>query len=278
LDLIQSLIISFYPQGRSFISRELCKKWNWIQPDGKLKEYAARDLLLHLEKKGYITLPPRLRPSNNHRRKANYDIKPQELNETPLFGKITDFDMATLRIELLNCSQHYLWKYLLHHYHYLGCPHLVGEYHRYIVYLENRVVSCLSWNSGAFKVKCRDDYIGWDSNSRKRNLHQVVTNSRFLILPWISIKHLASKILALNLRRLAFDWEHHYHHSIVLAETFVDTQRFKGTCYRASNWCHLGETKGSGKRGNLYYAHGQKKAVFVYPLHIGFQSLLSHDV
>jgi hypothetical protein len=166
---------------------------------------------------------------------------------------------------------------LVHHDHYLGHPRLVGEHIRYLAYLQGQVVACLGWASAAFKVHPRDQFIGWDTTTRRRKLCFVANNVRFLILPWVRIPHLASKVLALNLRQLSQDWQTLYGHPLYLAETFVDRSRFSGTCYQASNWIPVGQTQGSGKRGNRYFDHGQPKAIYLYPLHRNFRRKLGHD-
>lgn len=273
IEQIRSTISSYYNKGRSHISRILCQKWNWVQPNGKLKEYAARDLLLRLEEKRFIDLPPRLRPKNN--------LKKKSFAQTPLFKKDdlygTVNQYGDLQIQLVKTGDDYLWGYLLHHYHYLGLPKLVGEHLRYLAYLDGQVIACLAWASAAFKVKSRDDYIGWNDETRKGRLHLVANNARFLVLPWIRVKYLASKVLALTLKRLSNDWKSTYHHSIHLAETFVDVSRFAGTCYKAANWQYVGLTRGSAKKGNAYQFHGQSKAVYLYPLDRHFRRKLTYD-
>lgn len=273
LEHIRSRITSHFVRGRSHISRVLCQDWHWLQPNGKLKEYAARDLLLRLEESGLINLPARLRPKNN--------LKPRRFLQIPFFtqeprrGSLNSH--ASPEIELLDSGDNELWGYLLHHYHYLGVPKLVGEHLRYLVRLEGQVVACLAWASAAFKVKSRDELIGWSAEIKMRRLHFVANNARFLVLPWIQIKHLASKVLAQNLKRLSHDWQAAYHHPVYLAETFVDISRFQGTCYKAANWRYVGQTRGSAKRGNEYQFHGQPKAVYIYPLHRHFQRALTND-
>jgi hypothetical protein len=258
--------------GRSHISRILCEQWNWVQPNGKFKEYAARDLLLRLEEDGYIKLPLRLRPKNNLKRKSFAQIP--LFNQDPLGGTVGQY--PDFQIQLVD-GDDYLWGFLLHHYHYLGVAKLVGEHLKYLVYLNGQVVGCLAWASAAFKVKSRDELIGWSADTRKHRLHLVANNTRFLVLPWIDVKNLASKILALNCRRLSADWQKRYQHPVVLAETFVDMARFAGTCYKAANWWHVGCTRGSAKKGNCYQRHGQVKAVYLYPLARHFKKELAGD-
>ena len=269
---IQALISKHYHRGRSHISTALCEAWQWVQPNGKLKELAARDLLLRLEEQGFIELPKRLRPKNNHKGKA-LDQVPLFLKE-PMDGSAGKYDRPCF--ELVQ-KDHYLWDYLVHHCHYLGLPKLVGEYLRYLVYINGQVVACLSWASAAWKVKGRDQFIGWDEETKRKNLHLIVNNTRFLLPDWVRVKHLASRVLALNLRRLSADWQRIYGHPIYLAETFVDISRFKGTCYRAANFIFVGQTKGSAKKGNAYLYHGQPKAIYLYPLHRHFRRRLLDD-
>lgn len=270
---IQALISEHYQRGRSHISKLLCESWQWVQPNGKLKEYAARDLLLRLEEQGLIALPPRLRPKNN--------LKQKSFSQVPFFvnasvhGSVGEHGRPS--IERVNSQDGYLWDYLVFHYHYLGLPKLVGEHIKHLVYLQSQVVACLSWASAAWKVKDRDHFIGWPEPTRRRNLSLVANNTRFLILPWVKVKYLASTALSLSIRRLRADWEKVYGHPIYLAETFVDTSRFEGTCYRAANWLCVGKTQGSAKKGNAYCYHGQPKAIYLYPLHRHFRRYLLDD-
>ncbi|MFO7971676.1 MAG: DUF4338 domain-containing protein [Desulfobacterales bacterium] len=273
IDFIRSAISKYYSRGRSYISRVLCRHWNWVQPNGKLKEYPARDLLLRLEEKGFIKLPPRLNQKNNvkHNTYAQIPI----FKKQDLAGIVGNYSKLTIRI--VKQADSYLWNYLLHHYHYLGQPKLVGEHLKYLAYLNGQVVACISWASAAWKIKSREEFIGWDKSTKRKKLYLIANNTRFLILPWIRVKHLASKVLALNLKRLSDDWQNLYNHRVYLVETFVDTSRFKGTCYKAANWQYVGQTSGSAKKGNDYLYHGQPKAVYLYPLHRNFRRLLNDD-
>jgi hypothetical protein len=270
---IQALISEHYQRGRSHISKLLCESWQWVQPNGKLKEYAARDLLLRMEEQALIELPPRLRPKNNLKEKSFAQI-PFFVQE-PINGSVGEHDRPY--IERVNPQDGYLWDYLVFHHHYLGLPKLVGEHIKHLVYLHGRVVACLSWASAAWKVKARDQFIGWQEPTRRRNLSLVANNTRFLILPWVKVKYLASTALSLSIRRLRADWDKVYGHPIYLAETFVDTSRFEATCYRAANWLCVGKTQGSAKKGNAYCYHGQPKAIYLYPLHRHFRRYLLDD-
>jgi hypothetical protein len=273
IQFIRDLVTEHYSRGRSHISRVLCEAWQWVQLNGKFKEYAARDLLLRLEERGFLELPPRLRPKNNLKRKS--------FAQVPLFLKEQIHGSAgkhgSPNIQAVTSEDSYLWEYLVHHYHYLGLPKLVGEHVRHMAFINGQVVACIAWASAAWKVKARDQFIGWNELKKRKNLHLVANNTRFLILPWIKVKYLASKLLSLSLKRISADWEKIYGHPIYLAETFVDVSRFKGTCYRAANWLEVGQTKGSAKRGNDYHYHGQPKAIYLYPFHPHFRRHLLDD-
>jgi hypothetical protein len=273
VSFIRATIKKHYAKGRTPISRILCKAWGWTQSNGKPKEYAARDLLLRLEEKGLIDLPPRIR-RNNNRKKKSFDQIPI-FNKEPLTGSTGDH--PGLHVQCLDPQNSYLWDYLIHHYHYLGLPTLVGEHLRHLVFIDGQVVACLAWASAAWKIKARDRFIGWNEPIKRKNLQLVANNTRFLILPWVRVKYLASRVLSLSLRRLSADWEKTYAHPLYLAETFVDTSRFNGTCYRAANWIEVGRTKGSAKKGNNYHYHGQPKAIYLYPLHPHFRRFLLDD-
>jgi len=166
------------------------------------------------------------------------------------------------------------WRAHMERFHYLGDAALIGESLRYLAQLDGELVALLSWGAASLHNGPRDDYVGWDEATRKANLDRVVNNARFLILPWGRRPHLASRVLAANLRRLSRDWEEAYGHRVVLAETFVDPSRFRGTCYRASNWIPVGETKGWSKSGGAYRFNGQPKSVWLYPLARDFKAQL----
>jgi hypothetical protein len=193
---IRATVAQHYAKGRSHISRVLCKAWGWVQPNGKLKEYAARDLLLRLEENGLVKLPPRLRPKNNLKRKS-FDQIPLFI-KSQLGGSVGDYPKPTVR--LAKPQDSYLWDYLLHHYHYLGLPKLVGAHLKHLVLIDAQVVACIGWASAAWKVKDRDTFIGWDESIKRKNLYLIGNNVRFLILPWVRVKDLASKALSLSLR------------------------------------------------------------------------------
>jgi hypothetical protein len=242
----------------------------WKQPNGSLSLYACLDLLRKLEKSGYLKLPaphPNGKRPLGDARRRQLPLLPVDL--IPLIGlEVSDpgVDLSRLRIRLIAPEERQGWRVYMARYHYLGDRPIVGEHLLYAAFLDDELVALLGWASAALRAPLRDEYIGWNETTKRRRLHLVANNIRFLILPWVRVRHLASKVLALNLQRLSTDWVHCWKHPLHLAETFVDTARFRGTCYRASNWIYLGQTAGRTKRGNAYLQTGTPKALFIYPL------------
>jgi len=272
LDTIRGIITAHWDLGRSAISRILCEQWNWYQANGRLKDRACRVLLLKLEEKGEIALPPRLITTRRPPRKARQREYPYDDSE--LKGTISEFGSLTLRM-IRRTPDEGLWDFLVDRFHYLGNPRIVGSYLKYLAYLDGRLVACLGWGSAAWKVAARDRFIGWNHSVRQANLYKVVNNVRFLILPWINVQHLASKVLAMNIRCLEQDWQEFYNQPVSLLETFVDTTRFKGTCYKAANWQCVGKTAGRGKYDRYNEATQPIKAVYLYPLSPHFREELN---
>ena len=271
LELIQATVNKHWDRGRKQISKVLCQQWNWLQPNGRLKDMACREVLLTLNRKGLITLPPRLNSANNDKR--NRSIPVIEIDKSSLNGKLSD--LAPVKVKLVrNTPLEPLYNSLTQQHHYLGYRQIVGNHLKYIAFIDDRPVACLGWGSAAWSVKSRDSFIGWDKPTKEQNLHLVANNTRFLILPWVSIKCLASKLLALNLRRISDDWLKIYNHPLYLLETFVEKDRFAGTCYKAANWICVGQTKGTAKRGHDHLFHGNIKDVYLYPLRKDFRKKL----
>lgn len=270
---IHAAIVAHYARGRSFIARALCELWDWRQPNGGYKEFAARDLLLRLEEAGLIELPPRQRVKSNVSKKTYAQIP--LYTQQPLSGAVGDYPAPV--VEEVQAAHSELWDYLLHHYHYLGRPQLVGEHLKQLVFIEGQVVGCLGWASAAWKIAARDRHIGWTASVKRTRLHLITNNVRFLIVPWVRVAGLASKVLALSVRGLPRCWEQRYGHRVYLAETFVDLSRFAGTCYRAANWVCVGETQGHAKRGNAYHRHGVVKGIYLYPLDRHWRQVLTRE-
>jgi len=268
---IQDTVHEHWTKGRKEISRVLCRQWDWLQPNGRLKDMACREILLTLKRKALITLPPPLKNANNHKR--NKTINQIDINQTPLKGDISFLPPVELKM-VRGTDSEPLYNSLVHYHHYLGYRQIVGNHLKYIAYIGDRPVACLGWGSAAWSVKSRDAFVGWNKKTKENNLHFVANNTRFLILPWVSVKCLASKILALNAKRISDDWIGLYNQPLYLLETFVEQNRFKGTCYKAANWIGVGQTKGIAKSGHDHLVHGNIKDVLVYPLGKGFRKKL----
>lgn len=217
-----------------------------------------------------IDLPPeclkRSPPARGQRPESTQDCKEARPRPWPEQSEVPLTAERGLVVRPIVTQERLAWREHMDAYHYLGCGQIVGESICYVALLSGQAVGLLGWAAAALKCGARDRYIGWDEATKAVKLHLVVNNTRFLLLPGLSQKNLASRILAANLRRLSADWEERYDHRVLLAETFVDANRFQGTCYRASNWVLLGETRGWAKSGNAYRYHGGRKLVFVYPL------------
>ena len=273
ISFIRGLIADHPEDGRSALSRKICHTWNWVQPNGHLKDMVCRGLLLRLEREGHIELPARKRnPFPNpflHCRRP----KPVEVEESPIEGTVKALCPITFQ-QVRRTRYEKLFNWLIHKYHYLGYSQPVGEHLKYLVFSQGRPIAAFAWSSPAWHLGPRDRFIGWDPEVRKKNLHLIAYNTRFLILQWVRVPHLASYLLARCTRVLSNDWQTLYNHPIWWLETFVDTELFRGTCYRAANWIYLGDTKGLAKSGASYQHHGIIKAVFVYPLHREFKPRL----
>jgi hypothetical protein len=252
------------------VARAICEAWNWRQANGSPSEYGCRDLLLRLQERGFVKLPARMKRAPKVReRKAPMGDLPVPADLIALTGlevRDGDADLGQLQVRPIAAEERLGWRLYMDRYHYLGDRPIVGEHLLYAALLGDELVALLGWASAALRAPLRETYVGWDEATKRRRLHLVANNIRFLILPWVRVRHLASKILAMNLRRLSTDWQAAWKHPVMLAETFVDTARYRGTCYRAANWIELGQTAGRTKRGNNYLHEGSKKALFVYPL------------
>jgi hypothetical protein len=270
IELIRELLALSPPFSRYRLSREVCERLNWRRPDGKLKDMSCRVALLRMQADGLITLPPpkRLKP-------ASYRAHPQIERTVLAPSRPARVELSQLNIDpVVNKRDSLLWNAYIEHHHYLGHQLLPGAQLRYFVRAAGEVVAALSFGASAWKVKSRDERIGWTSEQRRRNLHLIVNNARFLILPWIQCRNLASRVLALVSRRLADDWHTRYAYRPVLLETFVEKPRFTGTCYRAANWQYLGDTQGRGKL-DTFHRHSQPiKSVWIYPLVRDYRSHL----
>ncbi len=271
LELIQTTVNEHWDKGRTAISKILCQKWNWIQPNGQLKDMACREVLLTLNRNGLLKLPPRRTSAHNEKR--NRSIPLVEVDQTPIDSKLSELSPIELK-SVRNTQLEALYNSLVQQHHYLGYRQIVGSHLKYMAFIGDRPIACIGWGSAAWSVKSRESFIGWSKSGKEANLHFIANNTRFLILPWVSVKSLASKILAINAKRISDDWINIYNHPLYLLETFVEKDRFKGTCYKAANWICAGQTKGIAKRGHDHLFHGKIKDVYLYPLWKDFRKKL----
>ena len=280
LEQIRQFLAEHPHWSRWRLSRELATLWDWRNGVGQLKDMAARTLLLKLEQRGRINLPARRRtPSNRMRHK-----RLPELDLAAPQASVTEALRALLPLVINECSraegapgQRALFDALLHHHHYLSHRSSVGENLQYLVRdAQARPLACVLFGAAAWQCAARDRYLGWDSAVRAQNLHLIANNTRFLILPWVQVAHLASHVLGRIAQRLSRDWQAKYGHPIYLLETFVQRDRFRGTAYRAANWVRVGQTKGRTRqdRADGTWHQSAIKDVYLYPLHRRFRQHL----
>lgn len=265
IGLIRGLLAEHPAWGRTRLSEELCRRWDWRNARGRPKDMAARTLLLKLERSGHIRLPPRQRPSPNGFRNRHVPIVAHTTD--PIRCALRDLRPLAIGVVESGSADLRLFNGLLARYHYLGHRNTVGENLRYLVRdRHGRPVACVLFGSAAWKSADRDAWIGWERGVRERNLQGLTNNTRFLVLPWVSVPHLASHILGLIARQIRADWQAKYGHPVHALETFVDRERFKGTCYRAANWVRLGATRGRTRNDRGHCIRATVKDVYLYPL------------
>lgn len=259
--------------NRTQISQHICQIWRWQTPNGNLKDISCRDMLHQLDKTGRIRLPTQLKAS---RSAGGADvIKHIEHDTTPIIATLPE--LGSLRIEVVSSGAKLaLFKSYINQYHYLGFDRTIGENMKYMVYSrDGQPLSCLLFGSVAWSCRERDNFIGWDKTQRERGLSNMTNNTRFLIFPWIKVAYLASKILSLISHRVADDWQVKYGHHVYCLETFVEIGRFRGVCYRAANWIHVGSTTGRGRDGGHKQAILPIKDIYLYPLTKNFKVALT---
>ncbi len=258
--------------NRRVISRRVCEEFGWRKPDGGLKEMSCRVVLLRMQADGLVRLPAPLHRSSNAARST--PRTPQAEPQAPLFTAAGE--LRQLRLELVESKRDsLLWNEYVDRYHYLGYQPLPGAQLRYVARAEGSLLALFGFGAAAWKTAPRDDFIGWTRAQHEARLHLVANNARFLILPWVRSRHLASKLLGLAARRLPGDWHARYGYRPVLLETFVEKECFSGTCYRAANWLYLGDTKGRGKLDTAHAHAVPVKSVWVLPLAPRFRELLA---
>ena len=270
---VRQLIAEHPGLSRRALSVKLCEAWKWFQPNGTPRDMIARGLMLHLHRSGLIELPAqKWRPPNN----AVRHDRPQAsllLTWPALDGPLSRIRPLEIR-QVRRTGDEGLFNGFIQAHHYLGYTRPVGEHLKYLVWAQGVPIACLAWSSAPRHIGPRDRFIGWSAETRRLNVRLVTYNTRFLVLPWARIPHLASHILGQVARRISADWIQLYGHPIWLLETFVDTERFRGTCYRAANWLHVGITTGRGKDDQTNKPNRSLKDVLVYPLVPDFRKRL----
>jgi hypothetical protein len=251
--------------NRTRLSRQLCEHWNWRNGAGRLKDMACRSLLLKLEARGLLRLPPRRTASVNGRR--NRQLPVMRCEERPVDGSLAQLGRAQLTV-VESPAEGALFRFLLGRYHYLGYGNTVGQNMKYLVRApDGRPLGALLFGAAAWKCAARDTWIGWSASQRQQRLPLIANNARFIILPWVQVCGLASQALGLAAARVSRDWQGKYGHGIELLETFVAGERFGGICYRAAGWRHVGQTTGRTRNDDGRTRPGPPKEVFVKPLH-----------
>lgn len=269
---IRELIAAHPRESRRRLSQKLCEAWEWRQANGALRDMVCRGLLLMLERAGLIQLPAvKCAPRNPLAVRAR--PAPALIDTTPIERRLSELGPLEF-VQVRRTADEALFNSLMEEHHYLGYEQPVGEQLKYAVSAQGRPIACLAWSSAPRHLGARDRYIGWSAEARRRNIRFLAYNSRFLILPWVDVPHLASHILSCMARRLSEDWQRLYGHPIYFLETFVDPERFRGICYRAANWVVLGSTTGRGKNSNSYVPNRSLKIVLGYPLSPRFRELL----
>jgi Domain of unknown function (DUF4338) len=267
-------LIAENPQcSRRRLSEKLCQAWNWVQPNGALRGMVCRGMMLMLHRQGLIELPPVRQVSRNFlvQRKTPEGVN---VDQTPLNMSFAELGPLQVR-QVRRTPEEALFNGLLQEHHYLGYSQPVGEHLKYLVFARGRPIACVAWSSSPRHLGSRDRFIGWSAQARLKNIALLAYNTRFLILPWVRVPHLASHILGRMARMLSADWLHLYAHPIFFVETFIDPQRFAGTCYRAANWKVMGQTTGRGKDDQEHKTNRSIKEVLGYPLIKDFRQRLS---
>ena len=273
LGQVRALIAAHPQASRRALSKKLCEAWQWVQPNGSPRDMVCRGLMLGLHRAGLIALPALHRwPPNPLARRARPPAV--EIDRTPVHARLAELGALEF-VPVRRTAAEPLFNALIEAHHYLGYTQPVGEQLKYLVYAGGRPLAGFAWSSAPRHLAPRDRFIGWSMAARRHNIRYLAYNTRFLILPWVEVRHLASHLLGRMLRRLSADWQRRYGHPIYFAETFVDRQRCAGSCYRAANWVHLGVTTGRGKDDQTHRANRSRKDVLGYVVHRRFRALLA---
>jgi len=269
---IRELIAAHPRASRRRLSQKLCEAWQWKQANGALRDMVCRGLLLMLDRAGHIELPAvKVVPHNPLVRRQRPE--PVLTDTTPIVGPLQELRRVEIQ-HVRRTNDEPLFNSLMEQYHYLHYEQPVGEHLKFLVWAQGRPLACLAWSSAPRHLGSRDRYIGWSAEARRRHIRFIAYNTRYLLLPWVRVPHLASHILGKMTSQLSQHWERMYGHPVYFAETFIDPGRFRGTCYRAANWKFLGLTTGRGKNDHTYKPNRPIKEVLGLPLTPRFRELL----
>lgn len=275
IDRIQSLAFENPARTRTDFSKVVCEHLNWYKPDGGLKDMSCRVALSRMYDDGLLLLPgSRYQPGQ----KKTYKIEKSKATDAadPITEPVDRLDDLELR-QVQGQENSKLWNEYIGRYHYLGFKPLAGAQLRYFVSSGEHTLALLGFGAAAWTIAPRDQHIGWTNQQREHNLHLVVNNARFLVLPWVQSKNLASKVLAMAIQRLPGDWQARYNYRPVLLETFVQHDRYQGISYKAANWIKVGQTKGRGKLDTENKAKVPIKDIWLFPLHKKYKTILCRD-
>jgi hypothetical protein len=270
---IQRLIAENPRWSRRRLSAELCRAWNWVQPNGALRDMVCRSLMLQLHRAGLIELPAkRMSPPNNvvARRPPAPCLPPWERPRECRLGELGPLEIRQVR----RTAHEALFGQLMQAQHYLRYTQPVGEHLKYLVFAGADPIAAMAWSSAPRHLAARDRFIGWPPEVRRRHLHLIAYNTRFLILQGVKVRYLASHLLGRVARQISDDWQGLYAHPLYLLETFIDPARFRGSCYRAANWIGLGLTTGRGHNAPTSRRDQPRKELWVYPLSKDFRRQL----
>jgi hypothetical protein len=270
---IDRLIAAHPEDSRRELSKRLCEAWNWVQPNGRLRDMVCRGLMLELHRSGLIRLPEKKHSPPNPLARERSKPPRIEIDQTPIRCSVKDLGSLEIR-QVRRSELEGVYNSLIEYHHYLGYTHAVGEQLKFLVFSYRRPIGCFTFSSAPRHLGPRDRFIGWSADQRKANIHLIAYNSRFLIPPWVQVRHLASHLLGRIAREISDAWEGFYRHPIYFVETFVDTERFTGASYRAANWIYLGKTTGRGKDDQTNKQNRSLKAVLGYPLCKDFRARL----
>jgi len=269
---IRDLIAAHPTSSRRALSKSLCEAWGWVQANGQPRDMVCRGLMLALHRAGHIQLPAvRQVPRNPLAQRARPTSV--EVDRAPIETSLRGLGPLEIR-QVRRADDEPLFNGLIETHHYLGYTQPVGEHLKHLVYAGGRPVACLAWSSAPRHLGPRDRFIGWSIEARRRNIRFIAYNSRYLIMPWVRVPHLASHLLGRMAKRLPEEWDALYGHPVHFAETFVYPERYRGTCYRAANWVHLGQTTGRGKNDQTHRPNRPRKDVLGYPLTRPFRAAL----